>query len=62
MVPAVQFVIFLFKNVEKHFVIFNSFLLHYTFEFLKEERQNFIIDKAYVNKKRLSKLSFNQQI
>ena len=46
--------IFLFKNVEKHFVIFNSFLLHYTFEFLKKRKmQNFIIDKAYVNKKKV---------
>ena len=46
--------IFLFKNVQKHFIIYNSFLLHYTYEFLRNRGlRKFIVDKSFVNEEKI---------
>tara|TARA_Y200000002_G_scaffold294216_1_gene248513 strand:- start:186 stop:788 length:603 start_codon:yes stop_codon:yes gene_type:complete len=45
---------FIYKNIKKYLIIINSFIIHFSYEFLKKNNlQNFIVDKNFINKNKI---------
>jgi putative glycosyltransferase (TIGR04372 family) len=45
---------FIYKNIEKYLIIINSFMIHFSYEFLKKNNfKNLIVDKNFINSNKI---------